>query len=87
MGSKSNPSSFDCYANAKPDEPMFVLLGRDPLGGALVREWARLREAAGDSPEQVAEARACADQMDEWCRNLGKTPKGLPARPITVVKG
>ena len=26
MGTKNNPGKFDCYANAKPDEPLFVLL-------------------------------------------------------------
>lgn len=30
MGTKSNPTQFDCYANALPDEPMFILLARDP---------------------------------------------------------
>jgi hypothetical protein len=49
MGSKNNPSSFDCYAAAKPDEPMFVLLGRDPMAGALVRLWALMREEAGET--------------------------------------
>ena len=29
MGTKNNPGKFDCYEHAKPDEPMFVLLGRD----------------------------------------------------------
>ena len=49
MGTKNNPSKYDCYANAKPDEPMFVLLGRDPLAGMLVRVWADVREHAGES--------------------------------------
>lgn len=31
MGTKNNPGAFDCYANAEPDEPMFVLLARDLL--------------------------------------------------------
>ena len=26
---KENPGRFDCYANALPDEPMFVLLARE----------------------------------------------------------
>ena len=29
MGTKNNPGQFDCYRNAEPDEPMFVLLARD----------------------------------------------------------
>jgi hypothetical protein len=29
MGTKNQPGKFDtCYANADPDEPMFVLLGK-----------------------------------------------------------
>lgn len=43
MGTKANPARFDCYANAEPDEPMFVLLARDQVGAELVRVWAMLR--------------------------------------------
>jgi hypothetical protein len=75
VGTKNNPSQFDCYANAKPDEPMFILLGRDPGAGSLVRQWASDREGRGEDPAIVAEARACADAMDNWARSLGKTPR------------
>jgi hypothetical protein len=74
MGTKTNPSKYDCFANAKPDEPMFVLLGRDPMAGALVRLWAAQREDRGENPDVVAEARACADDLDAWARQLGKEP-------------
>jgi hypothetical protein len=47
MGTKSNPDQFDCYEKAKPDEPLFTLLGRDPQGGDMVHLWAALR--AGDT--------------------------------------
>lgn len=53
MGTKNNPSKFDCYANAHPDEPMFVLLGRDPFAADLVEEWAR-RRAFRDEATGVA---------------------------------
>lgn len=43
MGTKANPGRFDCYANAAPDEPMFVLLARDRLAPHLVSIWAKLR--------------------------------------------
>lgn len=43
MGTKINPGVFDCYANAEPDEPMFVLLARDELAAAMVSLWAALR--------------------------------------------
>lgn len=43
MGTKNNPGKFDCYANADPDEPMFVLLGRDRLAAHLVSIWSKIR--------------------------------------------
>lgn len=49
MGTKNNPGNFDCYANALPDEPMFVLLGRDPLAPGLTQIWAMIR--AGNRAE------------------------------------
>jgi hypothetical protein len=75
MGTKRNPGRFDCYAAAHPNEPMFVLLGRDPMAGNLVRRWADMREEAGEDAEKVAEARACADAMDRFARSLGKEPR------------
>lgn len=70
MGTKNRPGPFDCHAKAHPDEPMFVLLGRDPMAPALVREWARRRREAGESEEKVCEALACADAMEEWKKRL-----------------
>lgn len=46
MGTKNNPGKFDCYANAKPDEPMFVLLARDQMAAFLTSIWSKVR--AGD---------------------------------------
>lgn len=66
MGTKNNPGKFDCYANAEPDEPMFVLLARDPLAPILVDLWAALREQAAGNPPKVAEARTCAYSMRAW---------------------
>jgi hypothetical protein len=68
MGTKNNPGEFDCYANAEPDEPMFVLLGRDPLAPELVRAWADARASRIDhhTSQKVVEARACADAMERW---------------------
>lgn len=43
MGTKANPGEFDCYANAAPDEPMFVLLARDPIAPFLVSIWSSIR--------------------------------------------
>jgi hypothetical protein len=73
MGSKNQPGDFDCYGNALPDEPMFILLARDPSAPALIEWWADNRESAIDQklrPEgdraMVAEARQCAKAMRDW---------------------
>lgn len=44
MATKENPGEFDCYEHAKPDEPLFVLLARDPNAADLVRLWAAMRQ-------------------------------------------
>lgn len=80
MGTKENPAKFDCYGNALPDEPMFILLGRDPAFYELVTAWADKRERdvrCGARPmsdmAMVHEARDCAFAGAEWRRaNPGK---------------
>lgn len=72
MGTKNNPGAFDCYAHAHPDEPMFVLLGRDRHAPILVRLWALLRYRDGESSDKTDEALACVDAMEEWAAGLGK---------------
>lgn len=76
MGTKNNPGKFDRHANAHPDEPMFVLLGRDPSAGAIVRLWAALRRGKVEEAAKCSEARACAAAMDSWAMGLGKEPSG-----------
>lgn len=49
MGTKLSPGPWDCYEAAEPDEPMFVLLARDPAAPGLVRRWAAHRGAEGAS--------------------------------------
>lgn len=66
MGTKNEPGQFDCYANAEPDEPMFVLLARDMSAPALVRRWAEQRQFTDGDMPKVHEALACADAMEEW---------------------
>lgn len=72
MGSKNNPGQWDCYANAEPDEPMFVLLGRDPTAWAVVYIWAELRSRLGDDSAKLEEAMGCALSLEEWARSHGK---------------
>lgn len=66
MGTKNNPGKFDCYANAKPDEPMFILLGRDKNAPSLVDLWANQREVDNEDPAKVQEARDCANAMRQY---------------------
>jgi hypothetical protein len=68
MGTKNNPGAWDCYEKAGPDEPMFVLLARDPLACGLVRLWAQ-RALQVHGPEKAAEALACAGAMELWRRD------------------
>lgn len=64
MATKNNPGPFDCYANAGPDEPMFILLGRDALAPSLVRLWAHARLATNQlDAEKVNQAFEVVDAM------------------------
>ena len=85
MGTKNNPGDFDCYANADPDEPMFVLLGRDPFAPKLVDEWAASRAIDGEDMAKVQEAFKCADMMRAWLVKLGKEEKKLMRHKIDAV--
>lgn len=83
MGSKMNPAIFDCYESALPDEPIFVLLGRDTDAPYVIRMWAGKRWqdlAAGKRPQSdkfvIEEARLCAIEMEKWRKeNDGKWRK------------
>lgn len=73
MGTKNNPGAYDCYANALPDEPMFVLLARDPDAPDQVEAWAwgrydaiRMGERPASDMAMVEEARECAKAMRAW---------------------
>ncbi len=77
MGTKNKPGPYDCYANAKPDEPMFVLLGRDKHAPTLVWLWATLRELGGEDAGKVKEARECAIDMLDYQVASGRETVGL----------
>ena len=67
LGTKNEPGRFDCYGAAEPNEPIFVLLGRDPDAPALVREWARLRSARpSQEGDKIMEALDCAANMEAF---------------------
>lgn len=82
MGTKLHPGDFDCYANARDDEPMFVLLARDPVAPQLIRSWCYLRKLwikTGLKPEtdydMINEAARCADAMEKWRKENWTKPK------------
>lgn len=72
MGTKQNPGQFDCYSKAAPDEPMFVLLGRDPSASALIELWTLIRRVLDPNDEKLDEAVDCAEKCWEWAARLGK---------------
>src|SRR5580704_17632511 len=77
MGTKNSPGAFDCYVNAEPDEPMFILLGRDKHPPTLVWLWATLLELDEESTKKVKEARECAAKMIEWAHDHGRPVVGF----------
>lgn len=69
MGTKQNPGEYDCYEKAEPDEPMFILLARDPVAPVLVRLWCQLRQLFGkDVDAKFVDAIQCASDMETWLR-------------------
>jgi hypothetical protein len=69
MGTKNNPGRFDCYTYAEPDEPMFIVLGRDAAGPMAVRAWIDQRIASGKNKpddQQIVDAREIADAMEQY---------------------
>lgn len=60
-----------CLSKAAPDEPIFVLRGKDPIGADVVRTWASKAESEGHhEPAKIAEAREFADEMDAYRERL-----------------
>lgn len=80
MSTKEKPGEFDCYKRALPNEPMFVLLARDPVAPQLIMMWAQQRardinrgERPGSDAKIVTEAMDVAQAMIKWrMENNGK---------------
>lgn len=70
MGTKNKPSAFDCYGKAKPDEPTFTLLARDPFFPALVRLWAKKNRDANINLHKLDEAEAIAAEGEAYRAQL-----------------
>lgn len=90
MGTKRNPGRFDCYANAEPDEPIFVLLGRDAAAGATVREWIanrRLLYPKDADTQELAkwdEAEQCVAAMNSYYNAYAKEKETKRQRQAAI---
>lgn len=87
MGTKNNPGKFDCYEKAAPDEPMFVLLGRDKHAACLVFLWGLLRELDGEDSGKVEEARECCLAIMEYGSKIGQPSVGFGQAALAGVMG
>jgi hypothetical protein len=65
-----------CIAKRQPGEPVFTLLGRDPVAASLVLLWAAAREGYGDMRfDQSTGAFQKHVVMQGWCKTqCGKEP-------------
>ena len=80
--SKADPSPFEGFHKAEPDEPYFTLLARDSVAPVLVKQWAEISSQRGDQPtEQILEARRVASAMESWRRAKEETIGLQPAPP------
>ena len=93
MGTKNNPGDFDCYGAAHPDEPLFILRGRDEKAPFVVRVWVdeylaeKKKGADGLTTKQhakVAEALSCAVAMDKWRAEFRGAPN---AEDLNLLNG
>lgn len=64
MGLKAKELESGCFAKAKDDEPMFVLLGRDMLAPVLVRLWAKLHDGFSRSDISAKEAETILEMLE-----------------------
>lgn len=58
-----------CLNRARDDEPVFVLLGRDPAAGTIVRRWCHERITLGKNysdDRQITDALLFSDKMDRY---------------------
>jgi len=59
LGSKANPSQYDCYPDLGEDEPYFVIRAKDPLAAAIVELHAYIGAGqSGAAHNKLADGRA-----------------------------
>ncbi|MBI1264278.1 MAG: aspartate decarboxylase [Alphaproteobacteria bacterium] len=72
LGSKANPSQYDCYPDLAADEPYFVIRAHDPLSSALVELHAYIGAGqSGAAHNKLAE-------IMELTRDRAPRPAGSP---------
>ena len=72
VGSKANPSQYDCYPDLGEDEPYFVIRAHDPLSSALVELHAYIGAGqSGAAHNKLAE-------IMELTRERAPRPSGSP---------
>lgn len=72
VGSKANPSQYDCYPDLGQDEPYFVIRAHDPLSSALVELHAYIGAGqSGAAHNKLAE-------IMELTRDRAPRPAGSP---------
>lgn len=82
MGTKNNPGKYDCYAKLEPDEPYFLLRGKDPIGWLIVKLWIAMRITMADDlipaayGDKLNEAKDTAARMKEWAIAKGTLSPG-----------
>jgi len=72
---KNNPGPNSCYERAAPDEPMFVLLGRDVAAPFCVLLWCKMRLLIEGPSDQVIEAAKHSEDLRDWAITLKKDEK------------
>lgn len=77
-GSDIGEGNHDCLAKRRPDEPMFILLGRDPDAHNIVRSWAERRLAAGGDPEHCQMGLDTAERMQAYAADPVNAPASAP---------
>lgn len=71
----------ECLAKRLPGEPMFIILGRDPDGAAIVRLWGERRRAAGGA-EHGDTAIRISEEMANWKGKPRSAPDPSAYHPL-----
>ncbi len=76
MNTLENPSKHDCRKKLLPDEPIFILRGKDPNASKTIHYWvAGYLQRGGRNLKKVCEALDLAQQMEEWRKEHIKKEK------------